>query len=40
MNGGYIGGPPPRGLYNYEFEIREDGAFYVKHKFDGKPWVV
>lgn len=40
MNGGYEGGPPPRGLYSYVFEIREDGAFYVKHKFDGKPWVV
>ena len=40
INGGYLGGPPPRNLYTYVFEIREDGAFYVKHQFDGKPFVV
>ncbi len=40
INGGYMGGPPPRNLYTYDFEIRDDGAFYVKHEFDGKPWVI
>ena len=40
INGGYMGGPPPRNLYTYVFEIRDDGAFYVKHEFDGKPWVI
>jgi Rieske Fe-S protein len=40
INGDYVGGPPPRGLYRYTFEIREDGGIYVKHEFDGKPYVV
>lgn len=40
INGTYMGGPPPRGLYHYAFEIREDGGLYVKHDLDGKPWVV
>ena len=40
INGDYVGGPPPRGLYHYTFEIRENGGIYVKHQFDGKPFVV
>ena len=40
INGDYLAGPPPRGLYRYTFEIREDGGLYVKHEFDGKPHVV
>ena len=40
VNGKDIGGPPPRDLYRYTFEIREDGGIYVKHEFDGKPYVV
>jgi hypothetical protein len=27
----HTGGPPPHGLWNYTFEIREDGAIHVKH---------
>jgi Rieske Fe-S protein len=35
INGGYVGGPPPRGMYEYvEREIREDGVLYVKHQYD------
>ncbi len=41
VNGNLLGGPPPQGLYNYAFEIREDGGIYVKHEFtNGKPYVV
>ncbi len=40
INGDYVGGPPPRGLYNYTFEIRQHGGIPVKHEFDGKPYVV
>jgi Rieske Fe-S protein len=42
INGGYIGGPPPHGLYPYAFEIREDGSLYIKHEFTkyGTPYVV
>lgn len=40
VNGGYVGGPPPRGLFRYTYEIRNDGNLYVKHQFDGKPYVV
>lgn len=42
INGGYIGGPPPRGLYNYTFEVRENGRLYVRHEFDGpgQPYVI
>ena len=40
INGDWKGGPPPRGLYRYTFEIREDGGIYIKHQFDGKPFVV
>lgn len=34
INGGYIGGPPPRGMYRYTYEIREDANVYVRHEFD------
>lgn len=41
INGGYIAGPPPHGLFRYAYEIREDGGIYVKHEFtNGTPWVV
>jgi Rieske Fe-S protein len=40
INGATIGGPPPRGLYRYTFEIRDDGGIYVKHEFDGNPYVI
>jgi nitrite reductase/ring-hydroxylating ferredoxin subunit len=34
INGAYVGGPPPRGMYRYTYEVREDGYIYVKHEFD------
>jgi Rieske Fe-S protein len=34
INGEYVAGPPPRGLYKYTNEVREDGNIYVKHEFD------
>ena len=38
INGGWVGGPPPRGMYRYtEAEVRENGKLYVKHKFDIEP---
>ena len=38
INGGYVGGPPPRGMYRYpQAEIREDGSLYVKHGYDIEP---
>jgi Rieske Fe-S protein len=40
INGDHLAGPPPRDLYRYVFEIREDGSIYVKHEFDGTPYVV
>ena len=43
INGGYIGGPPPRDLWPFAFEIRKNGNIYVKHEFVGpgsKPYVV
>lgn len=41
INGGYVAGPPPHGLFRYAYEIREDGSLYVKHEFtNGTPWVV
>ena len=40
LNGYVIGGPPPRGLYRYAFEIRQNGAIYVRHEFDGNPYVI
>jgi Rieske Fe-S protein len=37
-NGGWVGGPPPRGMYRYtDAEVREDGKLYVRHKFDIEP---
>ena len=38
INGGWVGGPPPRGMYRYtEAEVRENGKLYVRHKFDIEP---
>lgn len=35
INGDYVAGPPPRGMYQYEErEVREDGILYVKREFD------
>jgi Rieske Fe-S protein len=34
INGEYVAGPPPRGLYSYTHEVREDGNIYVRHEFD------
>jgi Rieske Fe-S protein len=34
INGGWVGGPPPRGMYHYaHVKIEEDGKLYVKHGF-------
>ena len=41
INGGYVAGPPPHGLFRFTYEVREDGTLYVKHDFtNGIPWVV
>jgi len=38
INGGYVGGPPPRGMYRYtQAEVREDGTLYIKHGYDIEP---
>jgi Rieske Fe-S protein len=38
INGGWVGGPPPRGMYRYtDAEVRENGKLYVKHKYDIEP---
>jgi Rieske Fe-S protein len=35
INGGWVGGPPPRGMYRYtQVKIEEDGKIYVKHEYD------
>jgi Rieske Fe-S protein len=35
INGGYVGGPPPRGMYSYtQVEVRENGRVYIKHEYD------
>ena len=34
INGSLVSGPPPRGMYSYTSEVREDGNIYVKHEFD------
>ena len=35
INGGWVGGPPPRGMYHYtKVKVEEDGKLYVKHDFD------
>ena len=39
VNGNWYGGPPPRGLYRYTYEVREDGNIYVKHEFDVEPGI-
>jgi Rieske Fe-S protein len=48
INGGWVGGPPPRGMYRYtRVKVEEDGTLYVKHQFDvggengpQKPYVI
>lgn len=40
VNGNNIEGPPPRGLWRYAFEVREDGSIRVRHEFDGKPYII
>jgi Rieske Fe-S protein len=48
INGGYVGGPPPRGMYRYtKTQVRADGKLYIKHDYDDggengpqKPYVV
>ncbi len=42
INGDYIAGPPPRGMYTYTKEVRQDGNLYVRHEFDspGNPYVI
>ena len=34
INGEYVAGPPPRDLYSYDFEVREDGTIYIRHEFN------
>ena len=35
INGGWVGGPPPRGMYHYtKVKVEEDGKLYVKHDFN------
>ena len=35
INGNWVGGPPPRGMYSYpEVKIEEDGMLYVKHVYN------
>ena len=34
INGFYIAGPPPRGLYSYTPKVDENGDIHVKHEFD------
>lgn len=36
LNGEYVAGPPPRGMYEYPVaEVRDNGKLYIKHEFDG-----
>ena len=38
INGGWVGGPAPRGMYRYIVaEVRENGKLYVRHKFNIEP---
>jgi len=38
INGGYVGGPPPRGMYRFtQAQIRGDGTLYIKHGYDIEP---
>ncbi len=40
INGAYVGGPPPRGMYRYvKVKIEEDGKLYVKHGYDIEPGI-
>ena len=39
INGTYVAGPPPRNMYSYTFEVRDDGNVYVKHEFNIKPGI-
>lgn len=40
INGGWVAGPPPRGMYRYtQTEVRENGRLYVKHEFDIEPGI-
>lgn len=35
INGGWVGGPPPRGMYRYtQVKVESDGTVYVKHGYD------
>ena len=35
INGGYVGGPPPRGMYRYtKIQVRANGKLYIKHDYD------
>jgi Rieske Fe-S protein len=35
INGNWVGGPPPRGMYSYaQVKIEEDGTLYVKHEYN------
>ena len=35
INGGWVGGPPPRGMYRYvKVKVEEDGKLYIKHEFN------
>ena len=35
INGGWVGGPAPRGMYRYiDAEVRANGKLYVKHEFN------
>lgn len=33
INGNWMGGPPPRGLYHMEHRVDQDGVLYVRHKY-------
>ena len=34
INGGWVGGPPLRGMYRYTLiQVRENGKLYAKHEF-------
>lgn len=40
VNGGWAGGPPPRGMYRYtKVDVRENGRLYIKHEYDVKPGI-
>ncbi|HET7478407.1 MAG TPA: Rieske 2Fe-2S domain-containing protein [Rubrobacteraceae bacterium] len=46
INGKHTAGPPPHGLWRYDFQVRGDGGLFVRHDFHlkgrgpGKPYVV